>query len=139
MSIEDAAYHILRERLQGEAITIPIAYPGGITNVTYYIRLPERQNELEEPKRVIDWVVEYVDSWDLLDDDGEPILITTEALATKSLDILYAVYRGVDEDMCKRASAFQKAIESKNSPTLARVLEQQRLRLANRKPSQKKK
>ena len=66
--------------MQGRPITIPIVLDGGSLNVTYRLILPEKSNEPDEPEKLLESIVKYVDSWDLLDDDDTPIPITTETL-----------------------------------------------------------
>lgn len=137
VSLDDALYRALRDHLGDQPITIPVEFDQGHINVTYRILLPEQATVPDEPKDLAKWVAKYVEAWDLLDDDEQPIPFTEQALGHVPIDILRAVNIAVGEDMSRQAEKFRRSLESKNSPALARVQAQREHRLVNRKGKRK--
>lgn len=56
----------------------------------------------DDPKRIVEYVGDFVQAmtdliveWDIVDDDGEPLPITTETIGSFSLPFLYAMFGAI--------------------------------------------
>jgi len=79
--------------------TIKVPFGSLTISVTYRMseRTPAKVNE-EFSLVVIDNLVRWVDSWDIVDDDDQPVPITEEGLSQVPYPVLKAIFHHVAQD-----------------------------------------
>lgn len=90
----------------GERLPLAVQFPssGSVLNVVYtpaaytVAELEELQKAERDTSRIIKSVQDVVLEWDLTDDDGQPVPLTTEALRHVPTSIFMQIIRAVNED-----------------------------------------